>query len=156
MTRTVFIPPPYKELAEALACVIRKKKRIGKKEIIAALLNHCSVTLPCPELTTSDYVSAEAYEIPENATDGLEQLMEALRFLKGTDSAMGSNHSFQIAKPGLGDAPLYDQQCYTIWQAGTTNAPFPNLLRVHYYLPCLLYTSPSPRDGLLSRMPSSA
>ena len=24
------------------------------------------------------------------------------------------------------------------------------------YLPCLLYTSPSPRDGLLSRMPSSA
>ena len=29
----------------------------------------------------------------------------------------------------------------------------------HYYtkdIPCLLYTSPSPRDGLLSRMPSSA
>ena len=25
----------------------------------------------------------------------------------------------------------------------------------HYYC-CLLYTSPSPRDGLLSRMPSSA
>ena len=24
------------------------------------------------------------------------------------------------------------------------------------YVPCLLYTSPSPRDGLLSRMPSSA
>ena len=24
------------------------------------------------------------------------------------------------------------------------------------YLICLLYTSPSPRDGLLSRMPSSA
>ena len=25
-----------------------------------------------------------------------------------------------------------------------------------FLLPCLLYTSPSPRDGLLSRMPSSA
>ena len=25
-----------------------------------------------------------------------------------------------------------------------------------YLYPCLLYTSPSPRDGLLSRMPSSA
>ena len=24
------------------------------------------------------------------------------------------------------------------------------------YIDCLLYTSPSPRDGLLSRMPSSA
>ena len=27
---------------------------------------------------------------------------------------------------------------------------------VDYLLGCLLYTSPSPRDGLLSRMPSSA
>ena len=27
---------------------------------------------------------------------------------------------------------------------------------VHFRDPCLLYTSPSPRDGLLSRMPSSA
>ena len=29
------------------------------------------------------------------------------------------------------------------------------LLEQRYYT-CLLYTSPSPRDGLLSRMPSSA
>ena len=27
---------------------------------------------------------------------------------------------------------------------------------IHTVGPCLLYTSPSPRDGLLSRMPSSA
>ena len=32
-----------------------------------------------------------------------------------------------------------------------------NLLKEKKLLsPCLLYTSPSPRDGLLSRMPSSA
>ena len=31
------------------------------------------------------------------------------------------------------------------------------LIALQYHLPdCLLYTSPSPRDGLLSRMPSSA
>ena len=29
-------------------------------------------------------------------------------------------------------------------------------LDISYSLSCLLYTSPSPRDGLLSRMPSSA
>ena len=29
-------------------------------------------------------------------------------------------------------------------------------LNITYHLICLLYTSPSPRDGLLSRMPSSA
>ena len=33
-----------------------------------------------------------------------------------------------------------------------------NIDRIRKYFPeaCLLYTSPSPRDGLLSRMPSSA
>ena len=31
-----------------------------------------------------------------------------------------------------------------------------DLLILDLGLPCLLYTSPSPRDGLLSRMPSSA
>ena len=29
-------------------------------------------------------------------------------------------------------------------------------VHLHQYDACLLYTSPSPRDGLLSRMPSSA
>ena len=28
--------------------------------------------------------------------------------------------------------------------------------RLHFHYPCLLYTSPSPRDATLSRMPSSA
>ena len=31
-----------------------------------------------------------------------------------------------------------------------------NNMAKHHNHPCLLYTSPSPRDGLLSRMPSSA
>ena len=31
-----------------------------------------------------------------------------------------------------------------------------NVLIDSVWIPCLLYTSPSPRDGLLSRMPSSA
>ena len=35
-------------------------------------------------------------------------------------------------------------------------ALLPVSLGVHLNLNCLLYTSPSPRDGLLSRMPSSA
>ena len=32
----------------------------------------------------------------------------------------------------------------------------PNNMKPVKYIICLLYTSPSPRDGLLSRMPSSA
>ena len=34
--------------------------------------------------------------------------------------------------------------------------PDSNLEKYIHYYTCLLYTSPSPRDGLLSRMPSSA
>ena len=36
------------------------------------------------------------------------------------------------------------------------SAPIRKLMGVQYPNICLLYTSPSPRDGLLSRMPSSA
>ena len=32
----------------------------------------------------------------------------------------------------------------------------PGLMEARIHMGCLLYTSPSPRDGLLSRMPSSA
>ena len=41
---------------------------------------------------------------------------------------------------------------------GAEYAKYENKNRNHprYCDPCLLYTSPSPRDGLLSRMPSSA
>ena len=35
-------------------------------------------------------------------------------------------------------------------------AHLPGMIAAATTLPCLLYTSPSPRDGLLSRMPSSA
>ena len=34
--------------------------------------------------------------------------------------------------------------------------PLPTKIERYTVLNCLLYTSPSPRDGLLSRMPSSA
>ena len=34
-------------------------------------------------------------------------------------------------------------------------ADYETIITIHYNS-CLLYTSPSPRDGLLSRMPSSA
>ena len=36
------------------------------------------------------------------------------------------------------------------------NNTFHGVTQRHAYRSCLLYTSPSPRDGLLSRMPSSA
>ena len=37
-----------------------------------------------------------------------------------------------------------------------TAVPLPGQMKLRETYICLLYTSPSPRDGLLSRMPSSA
>ena len=45
--------------------------------------------------------------------------------------------------------------CFTIYALGWVLDQFATLLEHGWYV-CLLYTSPSPRDGLLSRMPSSA
>ena len=43
------------------------------------------------------------------------------------------------------------------WHMGTHAGALSITLYAYYYArTCLLYTSPSPRDGLLSRMPSSA
>ena len=39
---------------------------------------------------------------------------------------------------------------------GSSSLDFPEATSLYYAWSCLLYTSPSPRDGLLSRMPSSA
>ena len=56
---------------------------------------------------------------------------------------------FHIAGSGWGVVGLYN---------GATNVMLRDVdpMEILRLIPCLLYTSPSPRDGLLSRMPSSA
>ena len=46
--------------------------------------------------------------------------------------------------------------CILLWPYAHTKLPKIQEIIDHYTKGCLLYTSPSPRDGLLSRMPSSA
>ena len=49
-----------------------------------------------------------------------------------------------------------DQGVWSDGQLGFSHARLAIVDVVSSQQPCLLYTSPSPRDGLLSRMPSSA
>ena len=54
------------------------------------------------------------------------------------------------------DEPLdFVPEIFTLEKRDSTSNPFSDKMIGLPYI-CLLYTSPSPRDGLLSRMPSSA
>ena len=59
----------------------------------------------------------------------------------------------------LAEPLLASNRLLKIWRNFIHSIPWrlrSNALSVPLSLVCLLYTSPSPRDGLLSRMPSSA
>ena len=72
--------------------------------------------------------------------------------------ASASTHHYIV---GLEKAVLYGQAVARVTMALKRRGFIPDVIYAHpgwgepLYV-CLLYTSPSPRDGLLSRMPSSA
>ena len=50
----------------------------------------------------------------------------------------------------------YDDEHTMIYDTESSERSFEEEVKLSGFGACLLYTSPSPRDGLLSRMPSSA
>ena len=70
---------------------------------------------------------------------------------------MGNASGRRLIKSAVDDN-LKDQPASTVFarEARDNPAIFNNKTVAEVYESCLLYTSPSPRDGLLSRMPSSA
>ena len=80
---------------------------------------------------------------------------------------VGCSILFHLAKMGWKDVILLERNELTSgssWHAAGsfhTVSSDPNVSKlqdytINLYKDCLLYTSPRPRDGLLSRMPSSA
>eukprot|EP01016_Furgasonia_blochmanni_P001590 TRINITY_DN10621_c0_g1_i1.p3 TRINITY_DN10621_c0_g1~~TRINITY_DN10621_c0_g1_i1.p3 ORF type:complete len:100 (-),score=2.06 TRINITY_DN10621_c0_g1_i1:10-309(-) len=67
--------------------------------------------------------------------------------------------SFQNTKDLLSARKLPERSCsfyFTRANEAQSNIQFKLSKKAYSSNTCLLYTSPSPRDGLLSRMPSSA
>ena len=69
-----------------------------------------------------------------------------------------AREKFERSKPhvNIGTVGHGDHGKTTLTAAITKVLGFQGMAEFREYGDCLLYTSPSPRDGLLSRMPSSA
>ena len=90
-------------------------------------------------------VSKESMEEYFNNPNELD--MESLH---GVGASMSESYLDIAKKEGLRDETVKDDLMRFFIELEKTGAEF------GYRTACLLYTSPSPRDGLLSRMPSSA
>ena len=84
----------------------------------------------------------ELYIVSHAAANISKDRIELRNIAKSYDDLNAFHYDFQVNYGLLGNLTLYNGVTYTL---NSTNQFI-----------CLLYTSPSPRDGLLSRMPSSA
>ena len=75
------------------------------------------------------------------------QIQQRINEIQNTPGFTNYTPSFEQNLQPQGIAPLVDSSMQNNFVTGPVHIG-PNT--------CLLYTSPSPRDGLLSRMPSSA
>ena len=79
--------------------------------------------------------------------------MEDLSF----DPDLGETSVYTEGFPTVSSSPVdYQGDSVFVYYMLSDNAGFSPLVDSALVYFCLLYTSPSPRDGLLSRMPSSA
>ena len=98
-------------------------------------------TLIAADQTGGDISSVSVNDLGEVVENLTDQVVVDLTTDKGKDCVSVDSPVVQLVDGGDRDKLIAEQK------ADTTLDP---------YWRCLLYTSPSPRDGLLSRMPSSA
>ena len=121
-----------------------------------------SLSIGEPDLGTPEHVTEGAYQAALNGETtytpiaGIPELKQAVRdkFLRDNDL----NFKNDEVTVSAGGKQVLNNALY-----GTLNPGDEVIVPAPYWLAysqmvcfCLLYTSPSPRDGLLSRMPSSA
>ena len=97
-----------------------------------------------PMMTSLDILGP--FEVLARAPDCIAELV-----WKDTGPVRGDTGLTLIPQRSFADAPQYD---VVVVPGGPGQTPLMEDEAVLQF--CLLYTSPSPRDGLLSRMPSSA
>ena len=134
----------------------------------AALLPSTSFAAPIPsELVAGVFRHRVRENGPETGVWGYNQSVPGpvLRFKRGEEAIVQLKNRLPQATTvhwhGVRVPNEMDGVPNVTQEAVAPNADFTYRFRTpdsgtYWYHPCLLYTSPSPRDGLLSRMPSSA
>ena len=118
--------------------------------------------LHCTWVTSNAYSSPSvvlASRLPDGSQHIIDDYREAYQWLRQNtkkDAKVMSwwDYGYQIG--GMADRPtLVDNNTWNNTHIATVGKAMSSREEVSHDI-CLLYTSPSPRDGLLSRMPSSA
>ena len=108
--------------------------------------------------TTTDMTPDEVHQVGLDEVARIRKDMEAVKQEVGFDGSLEAFFTYLRTDP-----QFYFEDPAELLEAYEAQAKRidPELVKLFTKLPrmpygCLLYTSPSPRDGLLSRMPSSA
>ena len=88
------------------------------------------------------------------ATTGIGESFTRLLASKGYNVALVARDEARLHERAAGLREKYGVQTFVLPADLSTNEGCASV--EEYISTCLLYTTPSPRDGLLSRMPSSA
>ena len=121
----------------------RFNEELSLMPIGEALCDHLEMSIKF----SKDCISSDALDVSLGLRPGEIHLLENLRF-HSEEIDNESKFSQILSKHGT---------CYVNDAFGTAHrAHASNVGVTEFFNNCLLYTSPSPRDGLLSRMPSSA
>ena len=98
----------------------------------------------------ADHRSGNATPPPKLIIELFFEDEDSLADMKGTNNSEGEN------VPGIKLHIELSPSRYAEFSAYVSDPSKLNSIPIEYYDVCLLYTSPSPRDATLSRMPSSA
>ena len=147
-------------LTIAISCPIKHIKGL-RHTVVAALTVHSSAKAPRPfpkrmsaEAPSVDYASWSTADLISRVT-ALESQLRAQNIAYTTPPSPSKSTFKKPKKPSKPfDPSRYHTRLIALkfaYLGGNYNG-----FEHHNNNNCLLYTSPSPRDGLLSRMPSSA
>ena len=129
----------------------------GRREITEAIQKQAAVMDYAPSFNMGHPIAfLAAAKVAELTPDGMDRIFFTNSGSEAADTALKIALAYHRARGDAGRVRLIGRErgYHGVNFGGISVGGLPK--NRMYFNNCLLYTSPSPRDGLLSRMPSSA